>query len=152
MSRLSAVAHGGVGDDQWTIRVGGDVEDLYTILIVELANGHILGGGIGGGPVLQPGRAMEFCTGIGDDGPLYLVGRADPAITRIRVEAADQSDTEVATSDVSHEFGVRFFATLLPRQSRLMRVTALDGRQIERDVSIGRFALVDHLPPSSWVG
>src|SRR4051794_27288829 len=82
MARFVAVTSGEAEDCRWTIRVGGTPDDFYTILMIERSDGGVSGGGAGG-PTLWRDRLFNVATGTSDEGPIWIVGRSHPSVTRI---------------------------------------------------------------------
>jgi hypothetical protein len=137
MPDLAAIADGTSGlGDRWIIRAGGTAENFFTVLDVTLADGRRGGGGCGG-PVLMPGEATCLSYGTSfDDGPMHVVGRADPVVDRLRLDLInhDEAYLDLVPMGDPTVHGVRFFAALLSRSVRPRGLTAFGvaGRVVER--------------------
>jgi hypothetical protein len=118
--------------EHWILRAGGTGTDFYTFLETVHPDGHCDEGGMGG-PPLCPGSLLNTYTGGSEDGLRRIVVRADPRVTRVRVDLAGREPLELSSLATLPEVGVSFFATLLPQNAKLVSVTAIGahGQELE---------------------
>jgi hypothetical protein len=141
MPELATVAVGtAVNGERWTVKAGGSADRFVTLLEVELPDGRRHGVG-SAGPLLPANHVVEVSTGIFEDGPLHLIGRSHPSIDRIRMEFADETPAiDLPLFGDPTEYNIRFFTTVLPRQTRIAQVLAVARGQIQ-EVWTGPWAL-----------
>jgi hypothetical protein len=126
-SELPVIAEGDLpSGEHWALRAGGTAADFGTFLETIYPDGRRDEGGMGG-PPLWPGTIMNVYTGGTDTGPRRIAVRADPRVTRIRVELADGQHLDLAPVATLPGPGLTFFATLLPRTTALVSVSAIDA-------------------------
>lgn len=87
------IGSGAVQDINWTLEAGGDDDGYWTGLEVTGPNEYRCGGGMAG-PKLYGEDLINTYTGRCDDGPLGIVVRSRPEVTRvvIRTGAGDETD------------------------------------------------------------
>jgi hypothetical protein len=127
MPDLAVIAQGEtVAGEHWYLKAGGSADDNYTMLETVHPDGHRDEGGMGG-PVLYPDQLLNLYTGRANPGLLRVIVRADPRVRqlRFRSERGEQCDMRPVADDA--ELGVTFFAILLPWDTELVSLEALDG-------------------------
>ena len=127
MPDLAVIAQGEtVAGEHWYLKAGGSAVDYYTMLETVYPDGHRDEGGMGG-PVLYPDQLANLYTGRADTGPLRVIVRADLRVRqlRLRSQRGEQCETLPVTADA--DLGVTFFAILLPWDSELASIEALDA-------------------------
>jgi hypothetical protein len=80
-----------------------------------------------GGPPLYPGSLLNTYTGGSERGLRRVVVRADPRVARVRVQLVGGERLELPLLATEPDFGLAFFATLLPPTVGLVSVTAIDA-------------------------
>ncbi len=135
LPELAVLAEGDLPTgEHWVLRAGGTSADFYTLLETIHPDGRSDEGGMGG-PPLPPGQLMSVYTGGSDRGLRRVVVRADPRVTRLRVQlaGAELELPPVAGQPGPGQAGLSFFAALLPRTAALVSVAAIgaDGQLLE---------------------
>jgi hypothetical protein len=124
---LAVLAEGDLPAGQhWILRAGGTSTDFYTFLETIHPDGRRDDGGMGG-PPLYPGSLLNTYTGGSERGLRRVVVRADPRVARVRVQLVGGERLELPLLATEPDFGLAFFATLLPPTVGLVSVTAIDA-------------------------
>ena len=127
MPDLTVVAEGDApAGERWYLKAGGSADDYYTMLETVHPDGHRDEGGMGG-PVLYPHRLLNVYTGRADPGLLRVIVRADPRVRRLRFRSQLGERCEMRSVGEDVVLDVTFFAILLPWQTGLVSLQALDG-------------------------
>lgn len=127
MPDLTVVAEGDAPAGQrWYLKAGGSADDYYTMLETVHPDGHRDEGGMGG-PVLYPRRLLNVYTGRADPGLFRVIVRADPRVRRLRFQSEFGERCEMQSVGEDVDLGVTFFAILLPWETGLVSLQALDG-------------------------
>ncbi len=135
------LANGGAaGGFRWRLLVSGDAADLTTLLALTAADGSQVGGGGMAGPALYDGESINLSVHRSDQGPTYVVARADPRIRRLRLSLATGDEVTVLPVAESDALGLTFFACILP--APLLAATGVDAE--------GR--AFDGYRPPAWPG
>lgn len=135
------VAHGVTATGEaWTIIAWRRGTETFTFLEVIDAEGHDVGGGGFGGPLLDPGMPINTFAHRPGTGGTQLVGRADPSIVRVRLDLSSGEPIELTPTGDPDLFGVRFFAALIPDGIEIVAMFLYDETGDER-------AKYPHHPP-----
>jgi hypothetical protein len=130
---LAVIAEGDLpSGEHWILRAGGTSAEFVTFLETIHRDGRRDQGGMGG-PPLWPGSIMNVYTGGTDTGPRRIVARADQRVALVRVQLADGERLDLPPVATLPDPGLAFFATLLPRTTALVSVTAIgaSGQDLE---------------------
>lgn len=127
MLDLAVVAQGEtVAGEHWYLKAGGSADDYYTMLRTVHPDGRRDEGGMGG-PVLYPDRLLHLYTGRANPGLLRVIARADPRVRQLRLRSQRGEQCQMRPVADDAELGVTFFAILLPWETELVSLEALDG-------------------------
>ncbi len=127
MPDLTVIAKGEtVAGEHWYLKAGEPADDNYTMLETVHPDGHWDEGGMGG-PVLYPGQLLNLYTGWASPGLLRVIVRADPRVRQLRFRSQRGEQCEMRPVAHDAELGVTFFAILLPWETELVSLEALDG-------------------------
>lgn len=128
MPGMGPVAEGDLPTgEHWILRAGGDAEDYYSFLETIHPDGHRDEGGMGG-PPLYPGQHLNTYTGGNDRGLRRVIVRADPTVQRLLMELDTGEHQELEPVGADQQFGVVFFAALLPWASCPVSLKGLDDQ------------------------
>jgi hypothetical protein len=127
MPDLAVIAQGEiVAGEHWYLKAGGSAVDYYTMLENVHPDGHRDEGGMGG-PVLYPDQLVNLYTGRADTGPLRVIVRADLRVRQLRLRSQRGEQCEMRPVTADADLGVTFFAILVPWDSGLASIEALDA-------------------------
>jgi hypothetical protein len=131
---LAVVAEGALPTgERWTITAGGTSHDYYTFLKTVHPDGHSDEGGMGG-PPLYPGSQLHTYTGMADRGLQRLLVRAGRGIQQLRLELSTGESRDLLPAGADDAAGLAFFATLLPRNVTITKLSGLGpgGQVVEK--------------------
>jgi hypothetical protein len=114
----------GVGQDGliWKLTVGGDDDNYTTILETRNTTGIIDCGGMGG-PKLWNNLKLNVYMGRNPArGPLAVVVRCEPSITRVVAIVAIGGDIELAPCGEDIVDGLRFAVGLFPGDTKVAKI------------------------------
>lgn len=124
---LMVIAEGALpSGERWLLRAGGSSAEFSTFLETIHPDGGRDQGGMGG-PPLWPGTIMNVYTGGTGTGPRRVLVRADQRVARVRVQVAGGGHLDLPPVAALPDPRLVFFATLLPRTTELVSVTAIDA-------------------------
>jgi hypothetical protein len=127
MLDLAVIAQGEtVGGEHWYLKAGGSADDYYTMLQTVHPDGHRDEGGMGG-PVLYPDDLLNLYTGRANPELLRVIARADPRVRQLRLRSQRGEQCQMRPVADDAELGVTFFAILLPWDTGLVSLEAVDG-------------------------
>ena len=127
MLDLAVIAEGeSVAGERWYLKAGGSADDYYTMLETVHPDGRRDEGGMGG-PVLYPDRLLNLYTGRANPGLPRVIVRADPRVRRLRFRSQRGERCEIRPVADDAELGVTVFAILLPWETGLVSLEALDA-------------------------
>jgi hypothetical protein len=132
---LAILAEGDLPAGQhWRLRAGGTHADFATFLETVYPDGRSDSGGMAG-PPLYPGSLMNCYTGGTGRGLRRVLVRANPRVTRLRLQLASEEHLEMTPVAALSDSDLTFFAVLLPQDTGLVSLTALDvdGQAIQVD-------------------
>ena len=114
--------------ERWTVKAGGTRQHCYTFMYIELPDGRKTGGGGLGGPPLWPDSLVNCSVHWSGTDVHYVVGRVHPRVERLNLEFASgcPGGIDLAPAGESAEFGVAFFAEVLPASLELVNISAWD--------------------------
>ena len=132
---LAILAEGDLPEGQhWLLRAGGTHANFATFVETVYPDGRSDSGGMAG-PPLYPGSLMNCYTGGTSQGLRRVLVRADPRVTRVRLQLANGEHLELMPLATVSDPELTFFAVLLPQDAGLVSLTALDvdGQEIQVD-------------------
>jgi len=122
---LVAVLASGHGADgaSWELDVSGDASGLRTTVNVTLPDGRRpWGGGIGGGPALEPSSRVNAYVGASDEGPRTFIARVAPDVRAVVVRLSDGTREDLTLHGDAHQLGARVAVLVYPRHLDIHRV------------------------------
>jgi len=108
VSETRTIGSGSVRDFQWTLEAGGEDAGYWTGLEVIGPSDYRCSGGMAG-PKLWGEDVICTYGGRSDEGPLGIVVRADPAVTRVMVLAGDGEESDLLACGSGIVDGLRFY-------------------------------------------
>jgi hypothetical protein len=132
---LTILAEGDLPAGQyWLLRAGGTPANFATVLETIYPDGRSDSGGMAG-PLLHPGSLMNSYTGGTGRGLRRVLVRADPRVTRVRLQLVSEEHLELTPVATLSDPDLTFFAVLLPQDSGLVSLTAfdVDEQEIQTD-------------------
>jgi hypothetical protein len=121
------VAEGeGTRGERWFLKAGGSSEDYSSMIETVHRDGRRDEGGMGG-PALYPGQLLNTYVGRADQGPLWVVVRADPRVRRLRFQSRRGEQCEMLSCAHDPAVGVNLFAVLLPWTTGVAAMQGLDA-------------------------
>jgi hypothetical protein len=108
VSETRRIGSGAVRDVRWILEAGGDDDGYWTGLEVIGPADYLCRGGMAG-PKLCGEDVLNTYTGRSDDGPLGIVVRADPAVTRAVILAGDGDEFDLLACGSGVVDGLRFY-------------------------------------------
>ena len=141
---------------QWCVRVGGSRSSCWTFMYITLPNGLQVGGGGMGGPVLLPGRTINYSIHQTDNEVSYMVARVHLTIKVVQLAFVNGSPPSINLSPFGENasLNVAFVAAVLPKKSRLETVAVWDsqGRCVDRNSTEQSMAFLEKGFPRLEVG
>jgi hypothetical protein len=116
---LVEVMTGSTDDVRWAVLVGRE-PDGGVLSMVRRQRGSAKATSGMGGPALYPRQLVNSWTGQATGLPPLVPVRAAPSVAGVPVALESGARVDLPLSDVVAEFGLRFGATPLPEQDRLV--------------------------------